>query len=94
MTFGAAAWALLFGLRRPRLLAMHFGELALDAPAFWRITLDLCIAAITQVTQNEKLERLIIFWAGVINLALRDNTLQPAKPLSCFLIHLSLYCNK
>lgn len=54
MTFGAAAWALLLALGRPRLLAMHFGDLALDAPAFCRITLDLCIAAITQVARNEK----------------------------------------
>lgn len=54
MTFGAAAWALLLALRRPRLLAMHFRDPELDAPAFWRITLDLCIAAITQVARNEK----------------------------------------
>lgn len=52
MTFGAAAWALLLALRR--LLAVHFGDLALDAPAFCRITLDLCVAAITQVARNEK----------------------------------------
>lgn len=84
MTFGAAAWALLSALWRPRLLAMHFGDLALDAPAFWRITLDLCIAAITQVAQNEKLGRLIIFWAGVINFVLCEKELQPAKPLNLF----------
>lgn len=84
MTFGAAAWALLFALRRLRLLAMHFGDLALDAPAFWRITLDLCVAAITQVARNEKVGRLIIFWAGVINLVSCEKALQPAKLLNLF----------
>lgn len=39
---------------------MDFGELELDAPAFWQIKLNLCIAAITQVARKEKLGRLII----------------------------------
>lgn len=65
VTLGAAAWALFSALGGPRLLAMHFGDLALAAPAFCRITPDLCAAAITQVARNEKLGQLIIFFGSV-----------------------------